>query len=538
VGVWCVLVGLLFFYYKGFWLGNHLDDGYYITKVATIPYTDGNYSMNYAVGVAKEGFDTYLFNTWELEASVYVQALGVPVTLFLRLFQSAFYYLLFIVIIKEVSVKIMQAAGIQKKELYQLPCVIVIFFGCYSVFLSSTKLLPLRDTFHINTGMFLGGTLPKVVGILLLFLCFLDETRSVFRRILPVCAISFYMVTRSTVAVPMLVVGVTAGVILCIVEFFGTRGNLIAFGFMLLFLAIGYIFPNHAGIEDAVYSDVQLILASPAFWCVVVICILSFLFREKIIYKINFAMLWILGMMLLPELNDTFETFCVYRFVGGRTWTTWVYTLFVLATIYLCIFFVKIKMRTRMIRVWYGILAMILCLTAAYGFDRTGGTVIEEGRVIEANLKGCLRVLKENPDVMPKDTVEIGELLSRLSDEVDEQLRVVSPQWVWVDEMQHPPSIFLRIYAPKILSITASWRYPVDGEVFANYTQEGYEQFVNNPSGETMRVFEAELESVDANCVVITGKQVVSWMEQMGFVLYGVTSSGESGIWYRGEACQ
>jgi hypothetical protein len=489
--------------------------------------------MNYAVGVAKEGFDTYLFNTWELEASVYVHALGVPATLFLRLFQSAFYYLLLIVIIKELSMKIMQAVGIQKKELYQLPCVIVLLFGCYCVFLTETNLLPLRDMFHMNTGMFLGGTLPKIAGILLLFMCFLDETRSVFRRILPVCAISFYMVTRSTVAVPMIVVGVTAGVILCIVEFFGTRGKFLAFGFMVLFVVIGYIFPNHAGIESTVYTDLKATIVSPAFWCAVVICLFAFFLREKIVYQLNFATLWILSMLLVPELNDTFETFCVYRFVGGRTWTTWVYTLFVLASIYLCVMFVKMKMSGRMIRIWYGMLAMILCMTAAFGFDQTGGTVVDEGRVIEANIKGCLRVLKENLEVMPKDTVEMGEILSRLSDEVDQQLRVVSPQWIWLDEIQHAPSIFLRIYAPKILSITASWRYPVEGEQFLNYTQEWYEQFVNDPSVGTMRVFEAELQSVDANCVVVLQEELDAWMQQLGYQLYAVTPSSGIRIWYR-----
>ena len=35
-----ILVVILAFYYAGFWLGNHLDDGYYITKVATLPYSE------------------------------------------------------------------------------------------------------------------------------------------------------------------------------------------------------------------------------------------------------------------------------------------------------------------------------------------------------------------------------------------------------------------------------------------------------------------------------------------------------------------
>ncbi len=87
-----VMIAMLFFYYAGFWLGDHQDDGYYINRVANLPYMTLGGNFNFAVGVENSGFNSYIINTWEAEASVYVKLLGVAPTLFLRIFQSAFYY--------------------------------------------------------------------------------------------------------------------------------------------------------------------------------------------------------------------------------------------------------------------------------------------------------------------------------------------------------------------------------------------------------------------------------------------------------------
>ena len=50
-----ILVGLTLLYYAGFWLGNHQDDGYYITKVATLPYGQTGGNFMYPLGVEGNG---------------------------------------------------------------------------------------------------------------------------------------------------------------------------------------------------------------------------------------------------------------------------------------------------------------------------------------------------------------------------------------------------------------------------------------------------------------------------------------------------
>ena len=95
--MYCVLFYVLcyVFYFRSFWYGNHLDDGYYITKVATIPIDGGNYVNNVSVGTGKWTAFSYLLNTWELEASFFVKILKVTPTVYLRFFQSGFNYFVF-----------------------------------------------------------------------------------------------------------------------------------------------------------------------------------------------------------------------------------------------------------------------------------------------------------------------------------------------------------------------------------------------------------------------------------------------------------
>lgn len=67
-----VLTSMLFCYFRPFWYGNHLDDGYYLTKVATLPFEAEPFRTNYSVGVGKgeaKGSQRHL-TFWDLHFTV------------------------------------------------------------------------------------------------------------------------------------------------------------------------------------------------------------------------------------------------------------------------------------------------------------------------------------------------------------------------------------------------------------------------------------------------------------------------------------
>lgn len=526
---------MLFFYFRGFWLGNHLDDGYYITKVATLPYTTTGYATNYAVGVGKSGFDSYLLNTWELEASVYVKLLGVNPALFLRLFQSVFYYFLFLNVVKGFAENILKKLNVKiKSSLIQFPVLITLLFGMYYIFLFSYNILPLRDTFHFNTGMFLGATMPKMLGIILLLFYFTEVSRINLKMILSVAAISLVMISKTTIVLPVLIVTVSSYFIVSLLMNYGKKEKVFSVAVLLLYCVAGFILPGSAGCQETLYADVRQSLHSPVVVVSLVIFLGSFLLKERVINKINGVMILIAACMIIPQVNDIFEQASVYRFVSGRAWTTWIYTLIILSSIYLCVVFLKLKAKERFIKAGYLVIGMILMAGIPYGFNKTGDTLVPGDPVAETDVKNSIKVILGNKYFMPESTIKLGEELEKLTKESGEKLYVVTPNWVYPNGAMHGLSVMIRTYAPDIVSVSAVERFPVNnGSPAASFEQEKYMQFSSDPNEESSEAFKEQADAAGVNCIVSQNEACTEWLEDMGYVLYSEIEEGPYYIWYR-----
>lgn len=530
-----VLTGMLFFYYRGYWLGDHLDDGYYITKVATIPYTNGNYSMNYSVGVPNSGFDSYMFNTWELEASVYVKLLGVTPTLYLRLFQSIFYYIIFLSIVKGFAENVLGKLKITvKSSAFQLPSVITLLFGMYYIFLAESTLLPIRDTFHFNTGMFLGVSLVKAAGIIMLLFYFADAAGINIKMLFLTGALSIILISKSSVILPVIVVTASAYFITWLIFNYGKKGKFLGAAFLGLYLLVAFLLPGQQSIQDTVYSDIADSLKSPVLIISIIILLCSFALKEKMINRINVIMLLIMMFMAVPKLNHVFNLFSIYSFVAGRAYTTWVYSLILISSIELCAILLRINVKLWLIRFGYAVMGVVLIVGIAYGFHKTGGTLTTDDEVTEANVKNCLQVIRHNKDFIPTSTIQLGEVLNKLSSISDKKLYVVAPQIVGADGTSHALSVMLRTFAPDIVSVSASVRFPVNnGSALSGYKQETYDAFEAQPNEENSKAFEKEINKVGTNCVVVRNPACSQWMEKMGYELYSATQDNIYYVWYR-----
>lgn len=152
---------------------------------------------------------------------------------------------------------------------------------------------------------------------------------------------------------------------------------------------------------------------------------------------------------------------------------------------------------------------------------------------IGGNIRTSLAVIKNNPFFIPGSTRELGEKLNDLSNESGEPLYVVTPKMVARDSALHPLSTMLRIYAPKVVIVSAAERYPVnDGSALGKYVQSEFENFEQSPSDESAKRFWEEIGEMDINCIVVQNKECGKWMEEKGYSLYGEVS-GLYYIWYR-----
>ena len=48
-----LLMIVFLFSYNALWFNNHLDDGYYLTKIADLPYVSNPYTFNYSTGFSR-----------------------------------------------------------------------------------------------------------------------------------------------------------------------------------------------------------------------------------------------------------------------------------------------------------------------------------------------------------------------------------------------------------------------------------------------------------------------------------------------------
>jgi hypothetical protein len=531
----CVFAGMLFFYYKGFWLGNHLDDGYYITKVAVLPYTHTGYGTNYAVGVENAGFDSYILGTWELEASVYVKMLSVKPTLFLRLFQSIFNYFLFLNVVKGFAENILRKLKIQiHSSIVQYPITITTLFGSYYIFLSETSILPLRDMFQFNTGMFLGASITKMMGIMLLLFFYLDAKKLDKKMVMGVIAISVILVSKSTIVLPVIMVITFSYVVSCLLFHYGRLQKIIAAVLMVAYSAAAIILSGEEAIRATVYSDLLGVIRSPVFLICLVIFIGSFFLKERKIYQLNCIMMLCAGLMLIPYVSYLFQYVSFYKFVSKRAFTTWAYTFILINSVYLCAILVKFKVKDIAVKVIYISMGAVLTMLCAYGFNYSGDTLLPNEPMRETNVKYSLSVLWNNKYFIPNSTIFLGEKLEQLSKEKSEKLYVVSPEWVDIDQTTHALAVMLRTYAPDVISVSAAGRYPVNnGSWLEEYDQSAYDQFTVNPNKQTSLVLEEELENKEVNCIVVNNEQCAQWLKNMGFELYDVTEDDFYAVWYR-----
>lgn len=533
LGICATLIGILFFNFAGFWLDNHLDDGYYVVKAATLPYM--GYGDNYSVGVPHTSLDSYILNTWELEASVYVKVLGVKVTLFLRLFQSAFYYFLFLNVVCALFERIIEAAGLKVgKMASQYGALVVLVFGMYNIFLTNTKLFALRDMFHFNSGMYLGSSVVKMIGIAILILFYFDRQKISLKMVCGVFAIAVVLISKSTIALPVIIIGSAAYLCTILIYEYNKAGKIVGGMLLTAFCIISVFLSNKQEIQDLIQLDVVNSLKSPVVWGAAITFSLSFTFKNKVLNKINTFMIIMAAFMAVPNINNIFKICSVYNFVAGRAWTTYIYFFTLTGSMYFYLLLeIKYHVHERIIKKGYQILTVCLFMVMGCGFWLFGGAVIPNTGHVTTNFIHCISVYVHNPYFMPSSTIQLSESLEELSRETDKQLRVISPEWVYPDGALHGLPVMLRTYAPDIVSVSAANRFGAGADLsLEGYSQEWYDAFVENPCDETLKIFESESQKVDANCVVTQAGDSGKWLEKIGYQYFAFIDNIYY-IWYK-----
>lgn len=528
-----ILCFMLLFYFRSFWYGNHLDDGYYITKVAVIAHDGGNYKNNISVGMGKWTGITYLINTWELEASFFVTILKVSPTFFLRFFQSGFHYFVFLNCALAFGEKIVIATEkrINRATLQYVLGTFLIFF-VYYVYMQDTQIFFLRDMFQLNTAMFYGSSIAKLIVIMCLLIFWIQEDVINLKIMMGVACISIIMISKTTIVLPILFIVITSSSITWLIQ--NKEKRWVGILITILYIIVGIIISGNDGIQSEVYKYVKLILKSPVMWVCIVVFILSFTLKVKIVYRINSIMMLSGLMIVIPQINDVFELCAVYEFVGGRAWSIWVYTFVIINAYYLYVLLKKIC-RDRNIIILYSFITIGMTMLLVYGFAVDGAELfVTDQMPAKTNLSKDIKVLLNNRKFMPNATIELGQELEETTKRTSETLYVLSPEFVGVDQAVHTLCTQLRIVAPDVVSVSAIERYPVDetSELYG-YDQSKFDKFVANPDEQTSLQLEKEIIKYNINCIVTQNEACGKYLEKIGFMEANPVGNGTYYVWYK-----
>lgn len=535
-----VMIAMLFFYYAGFWLGNHQDDGYYINRVATLPTMTLGGNFNFAVGVENSGFNSYIVNTWEAEASVYVKLLGVVPTLFLRIFQSAFYYFLVANLFKVLADAIFEK--IEVKQASKLSQFVPIFFPLICTnfqYLKHHHMLDMRDNFFTESGMFLGASLVRLCCLGFFLLWYLENEREgndhgLLKMLFGSGLIAVVMISKSTIVLPLIVMAGVPIASIWLVEHYGKLGRRIVLGGGIGYVLLGILLPNNASVQEDVWGNAGNSLTSYGMIPFIIVFILSFfILKNRWVYKLNILILTMACLALLPQCNDVFEKFSIYGFVGGRAWTALVYLFMIVNTTYFLAILQKVKLQQMLLQGLAFILFIALTGQMIYAHTLEGGNLVTEDQVEGTDLISCFEAFKENTKAVPNSTMYLGEALEELANEEGSKIRVIMPKFVILNDAYHCLSVSIRAFAPDIISVSANERFRVNNdETISTYFQENYDAFITEPDDkEKIEAFREEIEGRSIDCIVTLRPDLEEGMKELGYTYYGCSRDGYYYLW-------
>lgn len=482
-----------------YWLNNHLDDGYYLSKIVKMPYLDTPYSYDYPVNCYAKSMLSYRINTWELESSIYVYLLKINVFVYCRLFLNFFNYLLFCSTISLFTTKIYKKLNLSNdrfKFIQYIP-IVIIFFATNMNTVYQIGFMHLIDHWQFVTAMYFGSSIPRTMGILWITMTFVENDKITIKDIFKLFMISVVLMSKSSIALPIIVL--TSVTLYFIINFNKERKVIFLLIPLLIYVVVGIILPNNLGIQSEIYSLLTQNVKTLPFLVSLVVLVISFAFRNSFVNRINFTLIFIFALMMIPEINDVFENFSIYNFVSNRMFTTLMYTFYIIAFSYVAYFFMS-HVHKSVLKPVFLILTCII----------TGSSILTyTGRNI--TIKNSLIVIAQNKKMVPNSTLELGNALNRITKEKG-TLRILSPEFVFANGVPHPLATILTTVSNDTISYSAIPRYSVDSDdEIASYKYEYQELF---------HTFN-DTKSVDDfnNCLQFIDKYKIN-----SFILFGDTS--------------
>ena len=481
------------------WFGNHLDDGFYVNEVYDYVNNIDTYTTYPANGFNHTAkFDAYRLNTWQIESAFYSKIFRIEPLVLLKFGQNFINYFIFCILIVAFLEKILSKETIDKYkyEIQFIPMVIILFVFQFETL--SSKIV-LQDGWQFGNAMYYGSTIIRTMGIFLLLLPFIDKEKINFKDFLIYAFISFTLLAQSAVALPLIILVGFSYIISYFIFSEKNKKNIILLIIIMILIILFSIFlPNILKINNYALFLVKINKSSIIFYIVLFTFIMGFLYKNKMVNKINTIILLMILFIYIPEINDITENISMYDFVLARLWTGTFYTIMIIAFSYGYMFFCK-KLHKKLFLVAKVLTFLVLVYGAFLSF-----------KVKNINIFYSMQVIKENPKLTPNSTVILGDKLEKIYKKEKKEMYVLTPEWVNTNKSYHSLAVLLRQQAKDIKVISAIPRYPFYiKEEFKTFTQKDndiYKNYISDMNSKNYKKMKHMLDEYPINCLVSTKK--------------------------------
>lgn len=521
------------------WFNNHLDDGYYLNKVMELPYLSNPFAFNYSTGflTTSNQFDIYLLSSHELELSAYCYIFRICPTLFCRVFVSGFHFFLLVNCITVFAKEIQTGARKKIDDKYLQFCsIIALLFCCYEVYLKNHNII-YNDLNQAVYALYYGSSIVRMMGFMFLLYPFLSCSQISIKLILQVVIISIVLISKSSIACPLIVVAAIAFVMRTLVI---NKKYFLSILAILFILALSIVLNSNI---DEYISNVSLhsLINNTVFSIILLLGILlTFFVRNKKIKEFNLLLLIMIALIFCPLIQNISTLFSFYAFVKGRMITSLLYLIVVTLFTYCCVAIFSSNLSEKSNKHIIAILISCMTIFPFYTICISGGEVytLDDGSLISSNPIFSWKVLFRNPEIIPNSTIKLGEELKRIQEDLGNNLNVVCPQLLIVNSKTHSLAVQLRGVCKTdnpIHIISAIYRYgkPKDGE-FSDFSEDHDKiclDFISNPE-QYADSFKSLIHKYPINCIVLNQEIKKETLLSLGFHLESLIEDSQAGVNY------
>ena len=505
------------------WADNLTDDGYYLVRIANLPYAKNSMLVDNISGLNGTGMGTYALNTWELEMSVYLAISNVLPTIFIRFGLSVFN---FVLICCGMHSFVANLCNILQKEVkennYQYYCFIIIpAFFMMNLFSQSLLGIHLEDTWKNTSALYYGSSLVRMLGPLILMNYALTINKIKLKDVLEIIIISIVLISRSTTAIPLIFL---IGIAFMIVYLIKNNNKLLCIGTIVLIIAVSFLVKNNPSLYNYTFNRVMNNLVSILTLIIASAYIILCMIKKNYLYLQYIVFLLIMYLLVLIEpINNVYENLSIYEFVSGRT----LYSLYFLG--YICLItiimvnlFEKINSTKKIIAILSIICLSFSVVLTQHLYDDVVTVNMEQSK--NDTIKHSLSIAKENMSLTPDSTINVGKKLHELEKISTHRLKVITTfDWQIIDGYAHYPALTYRAYAPDIYNYTSIFRTLGENVKTGEYTWNEHVlicEFANNPNNYTYKKVDNILKEKDFDCIVSSNGQLEQYLEDSGYQLY------------------